>query len=169
MRMLGICILVLSFWAALLPNHGAAAQDRAARVKAVFLFKFTDYIKWPDGQTPKDSGRFDMCIWGNHPFEDILDTIAQRHRAYKYVVKYVPQTQAPKNCHLIFVGQVKHDLSGLDGAFLVSDYPGFSTQGGMIEMIESQGKVKLKANLKTAESAGFRINSRLLDLMDVIR
>jgi hypothetical protein len=165
----GVIILTLI---ALLYMNGAAyayAQDKTAQVKAVFLFKFSDYVTWPEAIRPPDGGTFSLCIWGDNPFGSLLEQIAQKQSAYKYKVTYYPLSETPQNCHLVFSGAEASQILRLQGPFLIGDHANFAQQGGMVEMTEEDGKIKLKANLGAAEKAGYKMSSRLLNIMDVIR
>ena len=78
-------------------------------------------------------------------------------------------SETPQNCHLVFTTKNAEQAKKIKSTLPVSDNEDFAIEGGIIEMVEQDGKIKLRGNLKAAENAGFKINSRLLHIMDVIR
>ena len=162
-------ILMTAFFFLMVPYSQAVAQDKLTQIKAVFLFKFASYVTWPTESSLTAGGQFNLCIWGAHSFGNTLDVIARKQTEYHYKILYYKNDETPKNCHLIYTELPVHQARKIKNTLLVSDQKGFAQQGGMIEMDQEEGKIKLTGNLNAAEEAGFKISSRLLGIMDVIR
>lgn len=169
MRHSHFVVLYIALLASCIFVQKAYAQDKTAQIKAVFLFKFIDYVTWPQNNSPSNGGTFSLCVLGKHSFGRTLNVIASKQNQHKFKIQYFNTTETPKNCHLIFTEDSPSRMKRLKGSLLVSDSSDFARKGGMIEMREEGGKVKLIGNLQRAEEAGFKISSRLLGIMEVIR
>ena len=156
------------FFLVFLPQT-ALAQDKTAQVKAVFLFKFVDYVTWPVDRNLQAGDQFNLCVQGRHPFGDTLEIIAGKQKKYRYKISYYYRNPPSSNCHILFTSRPENLPQGLKGVFLVSDAKGFARRGGIMEMAEEDGKINLIANIKAAESSGFKISSRLLKVAEIIR
>ncbi|MBI4458756.1 MAG: YfiR family protein, partial [Acidobacteria bacterium] len=68
-------------------------------------------------------------------------------------------------------GRVAQILSGLRGSSVltVSEVPGFTDAGGMIEFTIDEGKVRFYINAAIAETSGLRLSSRLLRVAMAVR
>ena len=95
MRIMCISLLIFFFW-----MSPAAAQRALVQVKAVFLFKFPDYVTWPPKNRPESGGIFNMCILGSNPFGNTLEVIASKQNKYSYNIQYYSNSDTPENCHL---------------------------------------------------------------------
>ncbi len=151
-----------------------AAHARAAepieKIKAVFLFKFFDYVSW---DTPKGSNKT-LCTFGYHPFERDLEFIAKMRQQDTINVMKIDSLTDAKKCNVLYIHDIdnKADLAGIPAtanALIVSSEKRALQHGGMIVMEEKSGRVQLSINLKAAESKKLKISSRLLQISNVIR
>jgi len=84
--------------------------------------------------------------------------------------------QELKSCHILFVASsekksVPSILKPLqsDCVLTVGDMPEFAHQGGVINFVSLENKVRLEINLDAAERARLKISSKLLNLAKVIK
>ena len=155
-RMLVLLLLLLSprFFAA-----GAHAQLSEYEVKAGFLAKFQDFVKWP-----ASSGLgVTVGVLGDDPFGVTLDKLVK--------VKRARHVEDLKGCKIIFIAKSERAnlegiLSSLAGAnvLTVGDGESFTRQGGIIEFVIEGGKVRFEINNGAAGRNGLQINSQLLKL-----
>jgi hypothetical protein len=148
------------------------AQEKADKVKAVFLFKFFDYVTWPSTSAPGVAGDGMLCTYGPHAFGGMLEYIAARKGGdVHFRVQPVGAIGQSGKCHILYVGESQYDkISGLQadsGVLTVGDADGFLEAGGIILMKEDMGKVKLEIDLKNAKKSGLKISSRLLGIAEV--
>jgi hypothetical protein len=80
------------------------------------------------------------------------------------------------DCRILFVSSteehhLKEILAAIDQASVltVSDIPGFSRRGGIIQFIAESGKVRFEINLASAESARLVLSSELLKVAAAVR
>ncbi|MFN8929847.1 MAG: YfiR/HmsC family protein, partial [Alphaproteobacteria bacterium] len=66
------CLALVTLVITLAGDGAGHADPRTNKIQAVFLFKFFDYITWPDGADKKT-----ICTYGGNPFGVLLDKIAE--------------------------------------------------------------------------------------------
>ena len=147
------------------------------RVKAVFLYNFTQFVQWPESTLPGNNSPFIIGILGEDPFGPYLHE-AVREEAYKnhpFIIKHFAKVEDIDNCHILFIGEkdrdeVKKILQKLQGKNMltVGETNRFGQMGGIITFVKEKGKIKLKINQKSAENARLKISSKLLSLAEIV-
>lgn len=146
------------------------------QVKAVYLFNFGKFIEWP--AVPSKDQPFTICVLGLDPFGAILDaTIAgETIDNRKLVARRIAGAQDTADCRILYISsseaaRVKEIVAAArKGAVLtVSDLPGFTGNGGMIQFVLRENKVRFEVNLTAAEKAGLTLSSQLLKVATDIR
>lgn len=158
-----ICICCLAY------AKPTLASDQLNKVKAVFLFKFFDYVSWPDNNSTTDT----LCTYGAHPFGEDLHYIAKMRSVKKTVVIPLSSLSDINKCQILYIDKPNDQkaLSRMDikSTLVVSSNKSIINYGGIISMEEQFGRVQLSINLKTAREKNLKISSRLLEISDVIR
>jgi hypothetical protein len=141
------------------------------QVKATYLYNFGRFVKWP-GTVPAGKGdSFSVCLIGQDPFGSILDsTLAGEALDGKPVVlRRISKPQDAGECRILFISSTEEKhlseiLTALDqsGVLTVSDMPGFTRRGGMIQFVLEGDRVRFEINLASAESARLVLSSELL-------
>ena len=141
------------------------------QVKATYLYNFGRFVKWPE-TTPAGKGdSFSVCVLGQDPFGPVLDsTLAGEALDGKPVVlRRLSKPQDAGECRILFIStteekHLKEILTALDesGVLTVSDMPGFTKRGGMIQFVLEGDRVRFEINLASAESAKLVLSSELL-------
>src|SRR5882672_8032373 len=148
-----------------------AAQFSVDAVKATYLFRFAQYVDWPDS-LPADapfviavSGAEDVAVH----LERLLPGMTVNDRPV--TVRRVTRAQELDGVHILFIGAsafsrtrslraraihkpiliVTEDEDGLDG-------------GGVINFIELNRNLRFEISLNAADRSGLRINSALLSV-----
>lgn len=141
------------------------------QVKATYLYNFGRFIKWPDSIPTSKVDSFSVCVLGQDPFGSILDsTLAGESLDGKPVVLHrFSKPQDAADCRILFISsnEDKHlgeILTALDdnGVLTVSDMPGFTRRGGMIQFVLEGDRVRFEINLASAENAKLTLSSELL-------
>lgn len=144
------------------------------QVKAAFLLNFGKYVEWPASAA---SGALDICVLGNDPFGETLDqTLAGRTVGKRAVQpRRVKTLGAASDCEILFVSKadasvVNEVLSSLRGSpvLLVGEQARFARDGGMINFVEVDSKVRFEINEAAAKAAGLKISSQLLKLATIV-
>ncbi|MEO6786876.1 MAG: YfiR family protein [Chthoniobacteraceae bacterium] len=130
-------------------------------LKAAFLSKFVQFVKWPKGA----SGT--IGILGDDPFGGKLEK-ALRGRLK---IMHSRQPEDLMNCQIVFVskserGSASAIIARLGNAHVltVGDSDGFARQGGVIGFTMAGDKVRFEINTAAERRAGLIIDPTLKEL-----
>lgn len=157
-----------------------ADLDKAAKVKAAFLYNFIKFIEWPADRSPSQAKQATICIAGSHPFGGALATLKSQLSG-KLELNIVPSVTVGSiaQCHILFIGNGSADSvreltaeSQKHHVLSVSESTDFADKGGIIEMktveksigLFSSNKINLRINVRAAENASLKINPQLLEI-----
>ena len=143
-------------------------------VKAAFLYKFASFVGWPETVRNEAVG---ICIVGRDPFGTALERVVEGKTigGRKFVVRRLKEWKAGAPCHILFVGgsdqqrlravlgQVRHET-----ILTVGDVVGFCENGGGINLIVVDSKVKLEINPDATGRSGLQVSSKLLSLARIV-
>ncbi len=154
-----------------------AQTPSASQIKAVFLFNFTQFVEWPPNSFPEAQSSLVIGILGEDPFGSYLDEIVhdEKSNGYSLVVQRYQTIKDVKPCHILFINFSKKDqvaqvLENLRGQsiLLVSDAQGFAEQGGMVQFITENNKIRFQINLEAVKAVNLSISSKLLRLAKIV-
>ena len=161
------CFAVACLLAAPILSAQAAAPTQD-EVEAAYLYNFAKFVTWP--ATTK-SDVLNVCILGKDPFGNTLDqivageTIDNRHLA----VLRLANEHLVQPCAILFIGEsesshLERDLAAVAQLpiLTVSDIPGFMKNGGMIQFVLQENRVRFEVNLNAARKCGIVLSSQLL-------
>jgi hypothetical protein len=159
---------------AVLPSH-AYAQVGEYEVKAAFLLNFTKFVDWPASAFADPAAPFTICVLGKDPFGRSLDEIVQGEAVAgrRLVVRRISDPPGPQACQLLFIDESTKErsrvLSGLPaGVLTVGDGDHFVHDGGMIEFVVENRRVRFDIHQSAAERAGLKLSSKLLGVARVV-
>jgi hypothetical protein len=144
------------------------------QIKAAFLFNFAKFVAWPDtGNDPMS-----ICIAGDDPFGGILDDTVKGKTINGRAVE-IKRNKAGKNlqgCHIVFISaserrRVRSIFDSLQGTSVltVGEFPGFASEGGIINFTTQENRIHFEINTDAAERAHLKISSRLLSLATIVK
>ena len=178
-RALGLVLLVVG---ALAPTHASAAQAEAERVlerrvKAAFLFRFTEFVMWPASAFAKPDSPFTIAVVGRDGMlEELRQITAGRVVHGRAVeVRSVPEGDPMPPAQIVFVAESEktrvRDWIRLapKSALIVTESEGALAQGSIINFIIAESRVRFEIALETAEKRGLRMSSRLLAVAQTVR
>jgi hypothetical protein len=161
------------------PSAQAGPENKPTQyeVQAAYLFNFGRFVAWPAGAQP--NAPFLICILGQDPFGPVLDrTIAGENlRGRPVQDKRITQPQDATGCSILYIsssesGRLSKILPAIHEApvLTVSDIPDFVQQGGMIQFVLREGRVRFEVNLAPAQGNGLSMSSELLKVaVQVVR
>jgi hypothetical protein len=158
--------------------HAQQSKPTEYQVKAAYLYNFGRFVKWPPALGAGKGDSFPVCVLGRDPFGSILDsTLAGEALEGKpVVIRRIARPQDAADCRILFVSSteenhLKEILAAIDqaGVLTVSDMPGFSRRGGMIQFVVEGDRIRFEINLATAESAKLVLSSELLKVAAAVR
>ena len=151
--------------------------DREYKVKAAFLFNFTQFVEWPAGSLEEAGSPFVIGIFGENPFGNYLKEIitGESVNGHPLTIRQYKTVDEIKLCHILFispaeVGQVREVITALEGRNIltVSDAAHFIESGGMIRLVTSNNKIRIQVNPARAKEADLKISSKLLGVADIV-
>ena len=167
--------LSLRAWAAaaLLAAAGTAlAQaDREVQVKAAFLYKFGDFVDWPENAFDGSGGVFVIGVIGADAIAAELErvTASRSIQERQVVVRRLQRGEAPGQLHVLFVGEAEgarlgEVLATVKGQplLVVTESENALQRGSVINFVAIGDKLRFDVALPPAERARLRISSRLL-------
>ena len=148
----------------------AQQHPTESQVKAAYLYNFGKFVTWQPGQAG-NSGSLEICLLGKDPFGPMLDaTVAgESIDGRKIAVKRIGKVQDAPECRILFVGLSEGSRLGSIltaaqrfGMLTVSDIPNFAEQGGIIEFVSQQDRIRFEVNRAAAEQSHLVLSSQLL-------
>jgi hypothetical protein len=169
-------LLGLPFAALSLPAAPAQSADEY-QLKAVILYNFTRFITWPERAFANRTDPIRICILGANPFGDKLTTVlaGKEVGGRQLLAEVIPGVTQTSRCHILFVSSLQRTslqmvLNRVSPAVLtVGEMPGFTEQGGIVNLNLEREHIYIEINQTTALRAELQISSRLLSLARVLR
>ena len=155
----------------LLQAHGQDAGEYA--VKAAFLYNFAKFVEWPPEAMGGGSSPLVLGVLGDDPFHGAIDQVVAGKTANgrPLVVRRLKWGQDLRQCHILFISSSERKrlaevLGALRGASVltVADMDQFGQQGGMIQFVIEQSKVRFDINVGAAQTVRLKFSSKLLAL-----
>jgi hypothetical protein len=174
--------IAFSFFLALVMagSVGARAQSGSANeydVKAAFLFNFAKFIEWPNSSPQLSKSPFVICVYGDDPFGSSLDAIVKGKTINdrEIVTRRVHKTEELRECQMVFISSSEESkmpavLAALNGSsvVLIGETPGFAQQGGHIQLVMEDNRVRFLVNVDAAKRSHLQISSKLLSLAEIV-
>jgi hypothetical protein len=139
-------------------------------LEAVYLYNFAKFVNWPP-ESVSPSAPFTICTLGNENFRGALDALTSNEslQGRKILVRHLTSITGADACHILFLGQsedvrMAKDLNAvkLKPILTVSSDPEFLKDGGMIQFIVQDKRVRFAVNLSPALQAHLAVSSELL-------
>ncbi len=164
----GIILLALLL---AVPVAAPAQTAEEYAVKAAFLYNFAKFVDWPAAAFP-DPNNLKICVLGDDPFGGSLEAVAGEQVAgHKLNVMRTDSTSRLAGCQILFISRserehIKEILAAVKGSpvLTVGDTQQFADDGVIINFILEGSKVRFEINTGSADRAGIRISSKLLQL-----
>lgn len=166
----------LCFW-----TPGAQAQTPGdARVKARLALALARFTQWPGTSFSGPSDPLVMCVLSRS--DSLLDAFAELSSqtvASRPIKLQLAPDKSFTGCHLVFVHEsversgaaVASSLAALAAmpVLTISDADGFSSRGGMVELVNINDAMRLDVNLKSLRAAQLQLSSQVLKLARQVR
>jgi hypothetical protein len=167
--------LSLRAWAAaaLLAAAGTvpAQADREVQIKAAFLYKFGDFVEWPENAFAGSDDVFVIGVIGADAVAAELERVVAGRtiQERKVVVRRLKRGEVPGQLHVLFVGEAEgarlgEVLAAVKGQplLVVTESENALQQGSVINFVPVGDKLRFDVALPPAERARLKISSRLL-------
>ena len=171
---------LFTFVLSLLMTLFSFAQSNSGKeyqVKAVFIFRFTQFTEWPPSAFASTNAPFVIGILGEDPFGPFLDKTVENEsvEGHPIIVQRFRAASEVKNCHMLFFDSKEASKMATweehyknRSILTVSDAPLFLQKGGIIKFYTDDNKIKLQINPEAAKSADLVVSSKLLRLAEIV-
>lgn len=173
LKLLGKCLLSIGL---LLLSVELNAETKALDIKeytlkAAFLVNFVSYITWRDKPQQED---VQLCILGENPFVGVLEKLieqANQSSRKQIQLHYKNRMQDLPSCHMVYLSNSEKYRQTIVIDYLiphpvvtVSSLEGFAQDGGGIEFIMQQQRVRFYINNTALNAKNIQISASLLSI-----
>jgi hypothetical protein len=171
--------------AALTLNAQNTSGSAEYLIKAGFIYNFANLVQWPSSSFAQPDSPIVIVILGEDHFGTTLDRAldGKKVNARSFVIKRaksiseLQRTLGPqKDCQILYVSSsemphLNDAIQMLKGVpvLTIGETPGFARNGGIINLILEDNKVRFEVNVAAAKEADLNISSRLLALARIIQ
>lgn len=157
--------------------HAQTLKPTEYEVEAAYLSNFGRFVEWP-ARAGSATDPFYVCVLGQDPFGPLLDAALKGETiaGAPMLAKRIAAPDAAAGCRILFVSsskdsQVNAILTALrtSNILTISDMPGFTRRGGMIQFVLDGSRVRFEINIAAAQRAGLMLSSELLKVAVAIR
>lgn len=158
----------------LLPGNKAVSSSALTedQVKAAYIYNFAKFVQWPESAFAGPDAPLKICIADSDSLFEAMESMKDKTiqgRPLK-ISTYSSNSSAPE-CHILFIGQQgrkdawnKRERKIIPNVLTIADFKSFTSQGGIIEFIPENTKIRFAVNLNSANRAGLKLSSNLLKL-----
>jgi hypothetical protein len=169
------CVRLLSCIAGLMLFQVAATAAVPTieyQVKASFLYNFIQFVEWPDTvfSSPEDS--IVIAVFGEDRLGSALDSLSlAKAKGHPIKVKRCQSVDDVAPAHVLFLtnstqGDAAEILKKVNtnGMLTIGEERDFVKDGGVINFVLKDDRVRFEINLASASDSGLTLSSQLLKL-----
>jgi len=159
---------------ALAPAAASAQSELEYAVKAAYLLRFGLYVEWPPVAFGSATSPFLICVVGEDPFGDVLDTAVKDQRIGErpIVVRRLKTISRDSGCHVAYFGgadatRQAQSIEAVRGSHVLtfSDAPlGAGGAAAIVRFVVRDNRVRFEIDDAAAAQNGLIISSKLLSL-----
>lgn len=146
-------------------------EDLERRIKAVFLYRFPEFISWPE-TAAQSAHPFVIDVIGNCSIAGELRQVMLGHpmRGREVDIQQVQESATLTDADIVFIcdderSRLRQLIQAAPGkALVVTESPGALSEGSVINFVLSNYRVRFEISLEAARRRGLRLSSRLLDV-----
>ena len=139
-------------------------------VKAVFLYNFARYVRWPEALEPEG---LTIVVFGESPIVPPLQEISGKKAAGRtpLVVRQCLELGRIGRPRILFIARsavskidgILEEVGGTD-VLMVGETEGLVARGVAINFVERDGTIKFEVSERRLKEAGIQVSSQLLKL-----
>jgi hypothetical protein len=167
--------IVLLLWS-MFAAQSAMAQETAVseeQLKAAFLYRFAQFVEWPQTAFENESSPIVLGVLGNDAFANTLSTLLKEKKAHNrsFVVKKFSSANDVAGAQIVFIakdeskktGQVADSVRKMP-VLLVGESDDFLENGGIINVLMDKKQLRFDIHVANAEANMLTVSSHLLRL-----
>ena len=157
--------------------HSNAQTVSENEVKAAYLYNFAKFVEWPAHKFANSSAPFQFCVMDDESFQEELSRFVQNKTVAGRPVNVVGIKSGgePSSCHILFVKSPKQaqareaiTMQRATNVLTVGQNKDFVAEGGIINFILENDRIRFEVNHRAAKEAGLRISARLLTVAKLV-
>ena len=164
-------VIVVSASSAFAQTPTSISHKREYNIKAVNIYGFGNYVKWPSKSFSKSNSRFVIGVLGNNPFGGALKTIADKKtiNGRKILIKHLSKFNQAEDCQIVFISSEVNNQTVTQvvqtckrkSVLVVADSANQMIRGVDVSFIVINGRVRFVLDLDQAKSSGLEVNAKL--------
>lgn len=141
-------------------------------VLSALTLNFARFTQWPEDESFRSKQKLRVCLVGDNLVQQAFEGINDKNVSDRTIeVVNTNRLRDLNECHILFISELPKNL--LVQVFLkvksqpiltIGENEAFVESGGMVGMINVDGKIKLYINLPVVKASGLMISSNLLRL-----
>lgn len=162
----------------MLTSHAYAISAKEYEIKAAFLYNLGSFISWPATTFKSIQDNFSICILGEDPFNQRLQSLTQDQQisGHPISVEQITSIQEAIRCQILFVSASEQEnlpliFKWLNGKpiLTVSDIENFILSGGMLQFFKRENKIRLALDPEAISEVGLKASAHLMKIAELIR
>ncbi len=172
-----LTLVILLFPLRLQAQMGVTMYPSEYQIKAKYLYNFARFVDWPDQTFTHSDSPYIIGILGEDPFGiDIDKTVeGKKVKNRNFIIRRFKNLETLEYCHILYIGIDDHKrrkivverLKG-ENILTVSDKKNFAHNGGLINFIIKEKKIRFQINLRAVKESDILISSKILRQADII-
>lgn len=162
---------------ALVLSFARAEESVEYKVKASFLYKFLQFVEWPETAFKDKDASVLIGVLGDDPFGELLEQVVRDRKvgSRSVIVRRYKDAKVAREAHVLFVGlkgdQLSSALKVLAEAhtLTVGESGAFIDSGGIVRFAVRDEKIAFDINPDAAKKADLKIASQLLRLAKIVK
>jgi hypothetical protein len=159
-------------------SHAEAVTATDQQLKAVFVYRFSQFVDWPTAAYSSDTEPFVIGVMGSDTFAALLEEVVRGERVNNHPiqVRRVRNAEAAGPIHILFVDRSENarleqavELMKGRNTLIVSDLDDATQRGAAIQFTSRNNRIGLRINVDYARAARLVMSSNLLRLAEVVR
>jgi len=184
-----LVLFVLSLLALGQVQQVQAAESKEHQIKAAFLYNFIQFVDWPKEKVADSNQPIIIGIIGKDPFGNVFESLKNKKIKGKRVVirriktfeelkkngELEDKINELKKSHVLFICSSENknlkqiiDTIKTDNILTVGETGNFLENGGIINFVLEEKKVRFEINLDAANTSKLKISSQLLRLAEKV-
>jgi hypothetical protein len=163
-------LVILLLTVALASSARAQEVHSEFDVKAAYLFRFADYVEWPD--PPVASHPFVIAVMGQLGMARALKKLQAGHLIHQQVVQVIELTrvQELETAQVLYVGAGYKDFlrtiieTDTPPLLIVTDEDQGLDLGGVVNFVTIDNRVRFEVSLTAAERRHLKVSADLLSV-----
>jgi len=166
-------LLIITSWAV---PYAQPQEAQEYELKSAVLFKLLKFIAWPEGVIEASNNKYILYVLGDSLVGESLQRYDGKEIEGKTLeIHMVKKIEDIGPCHIVFVcsserAQLSPIIKTLEerSILTIGDTEGFIQQGGIINLVIKESRIRFEVSVKAAEHASLQISSKLLRLAVII-